>query len=250
VSGTGNGGLSADDSNERIAQPSIDPARIPFDQTAAFRRYGSQFDPDPSDPEDQYTSAIVREQGFDGQPHVVSRAELDQYVLGGEVEIFRGLVGDEQRTAAQYARQFRYGVFFVGRGAYGSGTYTSETLDDARAFADGPDDVVVRKTLKRAARVGAGEALALASRAELRWEIEQLRSGLLVARDEAIRQGNTQAARLAQARYDQGVAIAAGRLSNLGRYAAYLGYDALYFERHGYYLILNRTAVRVQREDL
>jgi hypothetical protein len=238
------------DSNERITQPSIDVASTPFDQTAAFRRYGSHFDPDPSGPEDQYTSAIIREQGFDGRPQVVSGMELDEYVASGEVEFFRGLAGDEQRTAAQYARQFRYGVFFVGRGAYGSGTYASETLDDARAFADGPDGVVVRMTLKRAARIGAGEPLELASRAELRSELEQLRSELLVARDEAIRQGNTEAARLAQVRYDRGVAIAAGRLSNLGRYAAYLGYDALYFERDRYYLILNRTAVRVQREDL
>jgi hypothetical protein len=45
------------------------------------------------------------------------------------------------------------------------------------------------------------------------------------------------------------VAILA-KCENLGRYAAFLGYDLMHIRGRGYYLVLNRTAIRVQREDV
>lgn len=241
---------SSGDPNDQIVVARIDPTRTPFEEAVAYRTYGSRFDPDPGNPEDLYARAIIREQGFDGTPHVVPRTELAEYVAGGEVEAFRGLTGDAKASAEHYAEQFRYGMLFVGRGTYGGGTYASESLDDAREFADPPDGVVLRMTLKQGARIGDGEALTRGARAELQATIERLGAELLVARDAALRIANIQGDQLARSRYAQGVAIANAKFVNIGAYAAYLGHDGLYFRRDGYYLILNRTAVRVQREDL
>ena len=37
---------------------------------------------------------------------------------------------------------------------------------------------------------------------------------------------------------------------NLGRYAAFLGYDVVHEREPGYYLVLNRTCLRIQEEDV
>jgi hypothetical protein len=40
------------------------------------------------------------------------------------------------------------------------------------------------------------------------------------------------------------------KYGRIGRYAAYLGYDGLHDPEVAMYVVLNRTAVRVQEEDL
>jgi hypothetical protein len=57
-------------------------------------------------------------------------------------------------------------------------------------------------------------------------------SSWVVARSEAART-------LAHAQYD-----------DIGRYAAYLSVDIVHVAEFDYYLVLNRTAVRVQQESL
>jgi hypothetical protein len=59
-----------------IAKPRIDPARVPFERTSAFGRYGARVAPPPGD-EHANTKALLEQQGFDGLPHVVSEAALD-----------------------------------------------------------------------------------------------------------------------------------------------------------------------------
>jgi hypothetical protein len=106
-------------------------------------------DPDEQALEDLYTKEIIREQGFDGPPDIVSRPVLDRYVRLGEIELFRGL------AHARYADSFREGDFFIGRGAFGSGAYAaggSDGLDIARRFAQGTRGAILRMTLKAGAR--------------------------------------------------------------------------------------------------
>jgi hypothetical protein len=204
--------------HDRIAPPRIDPARTPFTETRAFRRYGVTDDPDPSSPEALYTRAVIQEQGFDGLPHVVGSRELDQYVLGGEVELFRGV------TDARFAEQLRSGDFFVGRGGILDGLFAAAgraALAIAREYAARGDGTVIRMTLKRGARVIDAAVLEAEARAD---------SHSVGGRAE-----------LAYLLYTQ-----------LGAYAAYRGFDAVHivdFPDTDHYVVLNRTALRVQREN-
>jgi hypothetical protein len=132
-----------------IAKPRIDPNKLTFWRTAAFRKFGSTVEPAPDSPEDLYTKEVIREQGFDGPPHLVSRTELDLWVAAGEIELYRGV------SRRFYAEQFRFGEMFVGRGIFGGGIYAASGADAyavAQTFA-GPEGAVMRMTLKAGARL-------------------------------------------------------------------------------------------------
>ena len=66
-----------------------------------------------------------------------------------------------------------------------------------------------------------------------------------LAREQAIRRLPTQPADTTQI-----VAALHTLYDDIGRYAAYLGFDAVRVRDREYYIVLNRTALRVQREDL
>jgi len=202
-----------------IAPPRIDPSTTPFTETRAFRRYGVTEDPDPDSPEAQYTKRLIREQGFDGLPHVVSQRELDLYVAAGEVELYRGV------TDRRFAEQLRTGDFFIGRGGLLDGLFAAsgrDALAVAREYGARGDGTVTRMTLKRGARI--------IDAAELEAE----------ARSDSQSVGGR--AELTYLLYTE-----------LGAYAAYRGFAAVHvveFPDTDHYVILNRTALRVQRENL
>jgi hypothetical protein len=205
------------DEHDRIAQPRIDPSITPFAETEAFRRYGLRDDPDPASPEPLYLKAIIQEQGFDGPPHVVTRRKLDRYVAAGEVELFRGVAD------ARFTDQMRAGDFFVGRGGEIDGAYAAagpHALEVARGYARG--GVVIRMTLKQGARVRSWRELEALEAAELR--------------------EHSMPSDLIRVLYN-----------DFGRLAAYLGYDAVHivdFPEVDNYVVLNRTALRVQQENM
>jgi hypothetical protein len=207
------------DAHDRIAPPRIDPTRTPFTATAAFRRYGVTDDPDPGSPEALYTKALIREQGFDGPPHLVSGRTLDRYVAAGEAELFRGL------PDARFAEQLRIGDFFVGRGGELAGIYTAagpHALAVARQYAAVGDGTVVRMTLKGGARILPWHDLEA-------WVTNFQRSPA-VPPD------------LARSWYN-----------DPSRLAVYLGYDAVHvveFPDVDTYVVLNRTALRIQKENM
>jgi hypothetical protein len=204
--------------HDRIAPPRIDPARTPFTATAAFRRYGVTDDPDQSSPEALYTKAAIQEQGFDGPPHVVSQRELNTYAAAGEVELYRGV------TDRRFAEQLRIGDFFVGRGGILDRLFAAagrDALPVAREYAARGDGTIIRMTLKREARIIDAPELEATARSDY--------------------QSVDRRAELVWLLYTQ-----------LGAYAAYLGYDAVHivdFPDTDYYVVLNRTALRVQREN-
>jgi hypothetical protein len=216
-------GHRQDDHGSAIAAPRIDPARVPFERTAAYRRFGIRIDADPLHPEDLYAKALIQEQGFDGLPHVVSAAELDRYVVSGEPELFRGV------SAARHAEQLRSGEVFVGRGGLGGGIYAAGGPDGfhhAAAYAQDADGVVLRMTVRMGARIAALDELEAAARRE---------------RAAAPPGGRVSGASRA---------AAWARLARVGLYATHLGYDGVVHHQAGVWLLVNRTALRIQREDL
>jgi hypothetical protein len=208
------------DEHDWIAQPRIDPNRAPFTETIAFRRYGLRDDPAPASPESLYLKAVIQEQGFDGPPHLVTRRELDRYVTTGEAELFRGV------SDARFADALRDGEFFVGRGGEMEGMYTATgpyALAVARQYAAVGDGTVVRMSLKRGARVIAWRDLEVLEVVE--------RERLTAVPPEIVRT----------------------MYNEFGRLAAYLGYDAVRIVEYpdaDYYVVLNRTAIRVQKENV
>jgi hypothetical protein len=210
------------DEHDHIAPPRIDPSKTPFTETEAFRRYGLRDDPDPKSPESLYLKAIIQEQAFDRLPYVVSRRELDRYITAGEVELFRGV------TEARFADELRAGAFFVGRGGVFDGMYAASgvaALSIARTYAS-PLGSIIRMSLKAGARVADGRAFEDHVTAALR-----------------------------RAEVEGGQPLAVMRLiyNEVSSFAAYLGYDAIRiveFPEVDNYVILNRSAIRVQREDV
>jgi hypothetical protein len=211
------------DDQEQIARPRIDPATTPFTETFAYRRYGSNTDPEPGALEALYTKAIIQEQGFDGLPHAVTRHELDHYVAAGEVELFRGV------TEARFAEQLRSGDFFVGRGGVFDGMYAAagpSALAVARHYAAHGDGTVIRMSLKAGARVVDGHEFE--DRVAAEWQ-------------HALRPGRIPSDALRVLYY------------SLSCSATYLGYDAVHvieFPEVDQYIVLNRTALRVQKENI
>ena len=208
------------DEHDRIARPRIDPATTPFTETDAFRRYGVSDDPDPDSREALYTKAVIQEQGFDGLPQIVTRRELDRYVAAGEVELFRGV------SDARFADELRSGPFFVGRGGEIDGMYAAagpHALTVARQYSAVGDGTVIRMALKRGARI--------------------------IAWRDLERQAATELRRAAAVPPE----VAHSLYNDAGRLAAYLGYDAVHvveFPDIDDYVVFNRTALRVQKENI
>jgi hypothetical protein len=165
---------------------------------------------------DPFLRDIAHEQGFDGLPHVVSEAEMDQYIASGEQEVWHGFGSDPA-----HAEAFMTGDYYAGGGdgsTGGSGTYVAMDKGLAESYDHGAG--VVRMCLKHGARTVTPQGL------------EQLRKDYLANHPPQ----------------DMEREIALGSLmNNRGRFAAALGYDAIVDSNFREMIILNRTAVRVQR---
>lgn len=165
---------------------------------------------------------LVRAQGFDGLPHVITKQEMDEYVAAGERELFRGLdsYGMKGKTGEELAEQFRSGDLYTGLGLAGNGTYVAYGADkyDAEGYmgADA-EGAMLRMSLK-------SEAKAIS--------IQELKS---IQEKDAIIQTHFE-------------------LDELGRYATFKGYDVIDVgasrSAPNYMVILNRTAVRVQNMSI
>jgi hypothetical protein len=229
--------------DHRIAPPRIDLSTTPFTSTAAYRRYGFVPDPDVEAPEDLYLRAIIEEQGFDGLPHVVPRRILDVFVAAGEIELFRGVAQPE------HAAEFRSGGFFVGRGVYCGGANTvagQDALAVARSYADG--GVILRMSLKTGARVADRDEMTERAFAERDQRLRRAQ----VDEEQAIAALAERVATPADVRAQYRAVREAlhAQYDDVGRLAAYLGYDMVHVADRDFYCILNRTAVRVQIEDI
>jgi hypothetical protein len=192
---------------------------------------------------DHFMADMNKELGYDAKPQVVSEADMDKLVAGGAQEMFRGVSG------SQYVDAFKGGDFFAGLGAYGNGTYAARTgqekvgdgsgetawetaIDYTRGgnvFNPGDASNVMRMALKPGARVARGDELKRLESAQAK-ELEVLQ-------------------RAHDSEADVGKKAALKRkaevVSDLGRYAALHGYDAM---DNVFTIILNRGSVVVQKE--
>jgi hypothetical protein len=198
--------------------------RTPFDATEAFRRFGYSVERAGPGEEDVYTKALLQEQGFDGLPQVVTRRQLDAYVAAAEPELYRGIAGG---AASAYAKELREGNLFIGHGAMGGGVFAAggtRGLQVARNYAEDPGSVVVRMAVKRGARV--------------------VELGALVRQMAAERAGGP----APHATREPGARATLTLVPSV--YAAYLGYDVVVDRRFEVWLVLNRTALRIQDKVL
>jgi len=186
--------------------------------------------------EDAALNTLLREQGFNGKGNVISKAEIDRYINAGERELFRGV------SEAKFADQFRDGDLFAGLGTYGNGTYTAygsgkldtgkfggEGLKVAKDYA-GSKGTIVRMTLKSDAKVVGYDDLL----------------GEMMDYEDVLFD------KLAKAKTaKERAAIEAEQLliKDFGRFATMRGYDAIDVRREKYLVVLNRTALRIQKEN-
>ena len=161
---------------------------------------------------DTVMDEIARVQRFDAAPRVVREGQLQRLVRRrGAVEVWRGVTG---QGAAEFAEELRTGTYTATTGIYGSGLQFTTNQGDAVWFATG--GVLLHAVLVPEART-------------ITWdELEEL--------VKTVHDGLTTSERR---RYRI-------LLSNPGRLAAALGYDAILLP-NGDVIVLNRTALVVAR---
>lgn len=239
---TGGGGGDGGSAEHSIAKARITSGNL--EDFPAYKKFGDEVNPKVAGQGDGYLREILRDQGFDGLPHVVD--DLSPYVQAGEIEIWRGV--DRQ----EYAEQFRSGEVFAGTGVYGNGTYTAMTSDVAKIFAHGGP--IMRMAIKKDAKFADHKQLEKEASDSYYKRLDEIMDERdrrfeatrnIANREEALKI-RAEAKEWAK-REDNKVRV---QTSDLGRFAVLRGYDGIHVDQGGtgdYYVILNRTAVRVER---
>lgn len=183
---------------------------------------------------DPMLSAIAELQGFDAKPRVVTRAEMTRLIKEGHTLMYRGVqksgaarvraraaAGQPsvERAAHEIHEAMRAGDAHFGLGIYGNGYYFTTVRTTAVGYSDRTAGSVARATLRKDART--------------------------IDSDEAYR--------LWQA-WQRSTPTASEVFSDVGRWAAAQGYDALvknFNVTHGrtekYFIVLNRAALIVEK---
>lgn len=219
----------------------------------------------PIDQGDPLLHAVTRERGFQGLPDVVTSAEIDARAAAGEQVLYRG-VGEPK-----FAEMFKDGEYYSGLGIYGNGTYSAAGSD--WALADKWQDAV-----RTATEYAGHESAAKGGVMRMTVRPEAKIVGLEQVQREADAFVDEKMARISEIT-DQQDAIArtlppgTDPLTNVeyqrlnmeatnlrrtardfgmdnGRFAAMRGYDIILVPEQNFHVILNRTAVRVQKEAL
>jgi hypothetical protein len=195
-------------------------------------------------PEDKMLGAIYEHQGFDGLPEVLDQAEMDQRIEAGWQELWRGVDGaaSATMTSKEMADALRSGHYWAGEGVRGNGTYTSPHRTVAHGYTQregdwwGPIDDTYEQP---------GSAWPGLIRMALRPDAKVIEwsdiDGLVSKQIDS-----------------QGQLFNVDVLTDEGRLAAALGYDAIIVRSSGFsrqnpqassirmVVVLNRTAVAVQ----
>lgn len=198
--------------------------------------------------DDQFMKEMNKEAGFDGLPHLVNEAQMNFFTQSGEIEMFRGCNHGPRGEA------FQSGEFYAGVGIHGNGTYTAgvtktqtpiQAIQTAQGYTrlssyqwsstDPDPGVIFRLVAKGDAKLSTERALEAASK-KFTAEINRLYQGRINA-------AATRADKQAQMQErDRLLAV----FSDTGRVGLLLGYDGYYCTGADYYVMLNRTAMRVQ----
>lgn len=88
------------------------------------------------DNNDAYLRAIMKDQGFDATPNIVTAEVFDQLSDEGWTVIHRGLNAESQSDLVRFVDDFANGDVYVSRGMYGNGIYASDAVETAREYAN------------------------------------------------------------------------------------------------------------------
>lgn len=169
---------------------------------------------------DELAAGVARAQGFDGPPTVVTRAEMDQLIADGHVEMHRGVHGNGELTAADIQERLRSGdAYYSTEAVYGSGIYVAPaSRAKAEYYADGSPGSVARMSLSKDAKV-------------------------ITYRDLMVEQ-------TVYLRAFDGPEPEYRVLNDLGRYGSARGYDAILMPGPpAEYVVFNRTALIVEEAE-
>lgn len=200
--------------------------------------------------QDLVLESLAKEQGFDGLPQIVSKAEFAKYEKAGERVMFRGINGPKA-----YTDQFKYGKLYSGTGVAGNGTYMAigkeaKAMATAYAHTPRPEGQVIKMLLRKNAKVISVkdigkikaemlEAAKLATDKERVALLRRLRQGTI---------SDEKADKLYAAlsgKRKRADAVLREMMDDNGRLATSLGYDAI--ESSDAMIVLNRTALRILR---
>jgi hypothetical protein len=203
---------------------------------------------------------ILRTQGFDAKPDVVSKADFDAAVKRGEVrETWRGLTTSpfSDLTPEQMAEAYRSGDLRPGTGINGNGTYVAVRRADGQYYGS----TLLRIGLRRDARVISAndldaemDAYFTASKAQTA-QHQSLQRRMLAelakAKSERARANIRRRYRAESYGPDRSSRVLAIQ-RDPGRFAALRGYDAIDIpkerspDKHAEVIILNRAATIVE----
>lgn len=217
-------------------------------------------------PYDVELAFITAAQGFDAKPQVNTREEIDQAVADGWTETWRGVgLYPGAKPPADVNHDLRFGNFEPGRGLYGNGVYVSVRRGTAETFRGrdpktnrpsgpgpdfGPEDYEGPERPDSLLRIAIDPKARVVDYDELRQEARDWQ----LAGPHDFAESNV--------------------FSDVGRYAAARGYDVMVVRGHGdgafypgfetddvddedagsfpqadQYVILNRSAIAIQRAE-
>ena len=88
------------------------------------------------DHNDALLRAIIREQGFNAKPNIVSAGRFNELADEGWTIVYRGINAETEDDLARYIANFLdEDDFYVGRGVYGNGVYTSDIYETALEYS-------------------------------------------------------------------------------------------------------------------
>jgi predicted ABC-type ATPase len=90
-----------------------------------------------TDINDAFLRGIIREQGFDTRPTIVPDEQFAELWREEFEFVYRGINAESDEQLAKYLRNFvEEDDFYVGKGIYGNGVYTTTIRETAEAYAE------------------------------------------------------------------------------------------------------------------
>jgi hypothetical protein len=225
--------------------------------------------------EDFLMESIYHSQSFDEKPEVLDQKEFNKAVRqGGLTVLYRGLKtsgGRAQSAKTQYSDQFKYSDYFGGLGIYGNGTYASKDLGDAKSyggFGTYSEGDVIKMAIRPEAKIVDHDdpnfhreihrmTNAISAKyTKMRNDAYQTYSNAMANSNGTLTASDINTVkseyRKIKSQADDEEAALSHILSDTGRVAALLGYDVMDCRAasgSNYFVVLNRSAVIVQKES-
>jgi len=184
-------------------------------------------------PQDSWLNSLITERGWDAKPQVVDSATIDQAIASGDTEVWRGI----KDPTGNFSKEFKFGKYFIGRGIYGNGVYTTNMKETAESYAKDEQGRMhqppMRMALNKNAKVVTEQELEKAKEEYQRNFFSKMQGKL-----------SPEAEQNLMMLFDDN-----------GRAATLLGYDAYVVSpdiglaagvRENYYVVLNRGALMVE----